>query len=68
MGNRLIEFIYLEPVTENEINALIKALKDTATGFDNMNSMSLKIHCIFWNSDQATDPYLQFVSYPRNFP
>ena len=43
MGNRLIETIYLEPVTENEINTLIKALKDTVTGFDNMNSMSLKI-------------------------
>ena len=43
MGNRLIESIYLEPVTENEINTLIKTLKDTATGFDNMNSMSLKI-------------------------
>ena len=43
MGNRLIESIYLEPVTENEINTLIKAIKDTATGFDNMNSMSLKI-------------------------
>ena len=43
MGNRLIESIYLEPVTENEINTLIKALKDTATGFDNMNYMSLKI-------------------------
>ena len=43
MGNRLIESIYLEPVTENEINTLNKALKDTATGFDNMNSMSLKI-------------------------
>ena len=43
IGNRLIESIYLEPVTENEINTLIKSLKDTATGFDNMNSMSLKI-------------------------
>ena len=43
MGNRLIESIYLEPVTENEIITLIKALKDTATGFDNMNSTSLKI-------------------------
>ena len=43
MGNRLIESIYLEPVIENEINTLIKVLKDTATGFDNMNSMSLKI-------------------------
>ena len=51
MGNRLIESIYLEPVTENEINTLIKALKDTATGFDNMNSMSLKI-----SSETLTKP------------
>ena len=43
MGNRLTESIYLEPVTEKEINTLITALKDTATGFDDMNSMSLKI-------------------------
>ena len=43
MGNRLTESIYLEPVTEKEINTLISALKDTATGFDDMNSMSLKI-------------------------
>ena len=41
--NRLMESIYLEPVTENQINTLIKALKDTATGFNNMNSMSLNI-------------------------
>ena len=43
MGNRLNESIYLEPVTEKEINTLISASKDTATGFDDMNSMSLKI-------------------------
>ena len=43
MGNRLIESTYLEPGTENEINTLIKALKDTAIGFDNMNFMSRKI-------------------------
>ena len=43
MGNRLTESIYLEPVTEKEINTLINVLKDTATGFDDMNSMSLKI-------------------------
>ena len=43
MGNRMTESIYLEPVTEKEINTLISALKDTATGFDDMNSMSLKI-------------------------
>ena len=43
MGNRLNESIYLEPVTEKEIKTLISALKDTATGFDDMNSLSLKI-------------------------
>ena len=43
MANRMTESIYLEPVTEKEINTLISALKDTATGFDDMNSMSLKI-------------------------
>ena len=43
MGNRLTESIYLEPVTEKEINKLISTLKDTATGFDDLNSMSLKI-------------------------
>ena len=43
MGNRLTESIYLEPVTEKEINTLISALKDTATGFDDIYSMSLKI-------------------------
>ena len=43
MGNHLTESIYLEPVTEKEINTLISALKNTATGFDDMNSMSLKI-------------------------
>ena len=44
MGNRLTESIYLELVTDKEMNTLISALKDTATGFDDMNSMSLKIY------------------------
>ena len=43
MGNRLTKSMYLESVTEKEINTLISALKDTATGFDGMSSMSLKI-------------------------
>ena len=43
MGKRLTESIYLEPVTENEVYTLISALKDTATGFDVMNSRSLKL-------------------------
>ena len=66
MGNRLIEAIYLEPVTENEINTLIKSIK----GYSK-TVWQHEFHVpedIFWNSDQATDPYLQFVSYPRNFP
>ena len=42
MGNRLTESIYLIPVTEKEINTLISASKDTATGFDDMISMSLR--------------------------
>ena len=41
MGNRLTDSIYLEPVTEKEINTLISALKDIAAGFFGMNSMSL---------------------------
>ena len=40
MENQLIESIYSEPVTENEIDTLIKALNNTAAVFDNMNSMS----------------------------
>ena len=43
MGNRLTESIYFEPVTEKEINTLISALKDTTTGFGDMNSVSLEI-------------------------
>ena len=62
MENRLTESIYLEPVTEKEIDTLISALKYTATGFDDMNSMSFKI-----SSEILLKP-LQFVSYPRNFP
>ena len=61
IGNRLIESTYLEPVTENEISTLIKALKDTETGFDNMNSMSLKI-----SSETLVKP-LTHISYPKDF-
>ena len=39
----MIGSIYLEPITGNEIITLIKVLKDTATGFDYINSMSLQI-------------------------
>ena len=43
LGNRLTESIYLDPVSENEIGQLIKSLKDTAAGFDDLNAMCLKI-------------------------
>ena len=47
LGNRLIESIYLAPVSENEIGQLIKSLKDTAAGFDDLNAMCLKISSQF---------------------
>ena len=47
MGNRLTESIYLAPVSENEIGQLIKSLKDTTAGFDDLNSMCLKIFSRF---------------------
>ena len=47
MGNRLTESIYLAPVSENEIGQLIKSLKDTTAGFDDLNAMCLKISSQF---------------------
>ena len=47
MGNRLTESIYLAPVSENEIGQLIKSLKDTTAGFDDLNSMCLKLSSQF---------------------
>ena len=43
MENRFTASIYLEPVAEKLIITVISALKDTATGFEDMNSMTLKI-------------------------
>ena len=47
LGNRLTETIYLAPVNEKEIGQLIKSLKDTAAGFDDLNSTCLKISSQF---------------------
>ena len=47
LGSRLTETIYLAPVNEKEIGQLIKSLKDTAAGFDDLNSMCLKISSQF---------------------
>ena len=47
LGNRLTESIYLALVNENEIGQLIKSLKDTTAGFDDLNSMCLKISSRF---------------------
>ena len=37
------ETVFLAPVTQEEINLNIKSLKDTSTGYDDINSMSLKL-------------------------
>ena len=37
------ETIFISPVTENEISKLLLSLKNTATGYDDINSMSLKL-------------------------
>ena len=37
------ETIFLSPVTENEIGKLLLSLKNTASGYDDINSMSLKL-------------------------
>ena len=66
LGNRLTESIYLDPVSENEIGQLIKSLKDTAAGFDDLNAMCLKN--ILTVSCKAANPHLQFVSFSRYFP
>ena len=65
LGSRLTESIYLAPVNENEIGQLIKSLKDTAAGFDDLNTMCLKYPHSFC---KAADPHLQFVSFLRYFP
>ena len=65
LGSRLTESIYLVPVSENEIGQLIKSLKDTAAGFDYLNTMRLKYPHSFC---KATDPHLQFFSFLRYFP
>ena len=41
LGQRLGETVFLAPVTQEEINLKIKSLKDTATGYDEINAMSL---------------------------
>ena len=66
LGSRLTESIYLAPVSENEIGQLIKSLKDTAAGFDDLNAMCLKN--ILKVSCKAADSRLQFVSFSRYFP
>ena len=47
LGNCLTETIYAAPVNEKEIGQLIKSLKDTAAGFDDLNSMCLKVSSQF---------------------
>ena len=43
LGASVSETIFLSPVTGNEIGKLLLSLKNTATGYDDINSMSLKL-------------------------
>ena len=43
LGQSFSETVFLAPVTQEEINLKIKSLKDTATGYDDINAMSLKL-------------------------
>ena len=43
LGQSFSETVFLAPVTQEGINLKIKSLKDTATGYDDINAMSLKL-------------------------
>ena len=43
LGASVSETIFLSPVTENEIGKLLLSLKNTATGYDDITSMSLQL-------------------------
>ena len=47
MGESLKETLFLLPVTETEINKIIKALKDSATGHDDISAQFLKLSVDF---------------------
>ena len=47
MKEALKETLFLSPVTETEINKIVRALKDSATGHDDISSQLLKLA---WNS------------------
>ena len=43
MKEALKETLFLSPVTETEINKIVRALKDSATGHDDISSQFLKL-------------------------
>ena len=43
LGQRLCETVFLAPMTQVEIKLKIKSHKDTATSYDEINAMSLKL-------------------------
>ena len=47
MKERVRESIFLEPVTEEELNKLIKNLKDSANGWDDLGSKFIKLSIEF---------------------
>ena len=47
MGEAQKETLFLSPVTETKINKIIKALKDFATGHDDISAQFLKLSLNF---------------------
>ena len=43
MGDRILESLYLQPVTCEEINNILVSLKNTACGWDDISSVFLKL-------------------------
>ena len=47
MGDRIEQSIFLEPVTEGEINQIIISLNDNAPGYDDISAMLLKVSSMY---------------------
>ena len=50
MKNRLIESLYLEPVTSEEIEKILRNLKDSACGWDDLDTKFIKLSVDFINA------------------
>ena len=56
MGEALKETLFLSPVTETEINKIVKALKDSATGHDDISAQFLKLSLNFMWKKLTSEP------------